>query len=145
MTNTERAPPQHLLWELTLRCNCRCTHCAAGGGRPRTNELETEAALEVCEQIAALGVPSVCLMGGEALLRPDWDLIALRLRELGVGALGLVTNGIALDDDTWRRLEILEFVQVVISLDGTTPEVVDQRRRRPGALAAAAGSSSGRW
>ena len=130
-------PPLNLLWELTLRCNCRCTHCAAGGGTPRADELNTEEALAVCEQVAELRASSVCLMGGEALLRPDWDLVALRLRELGVTALGLATNGIALDTETWRRLEILGFCQVVISLDGIIPEVHDRRRRRPGASQAA--------
>jgi len=137
MNGEKRPPPQYLLWELTLRCNCRCTHCAAAGGKPRKNELSTEEAIDLCAQIAALEVGSVCLMGGEALLRPDWDRVALRLRELGVAALGLVTNGIALNDDAWRRLEILGFCQVVISLDGTTPDVVDRRRGRTGALAAA--------
>lgn len=130
-------PPLHLLWELTLRCNCRCTHCAVAAGTPRADELTTDEALAVCEQVAELEAASVCLMGGEALLRPDWDLIALRLKELGVTALGLATNGIALNAEAWRKLEILEFCQVVISLDGIAPEIHDSRRRRPGASQAA--------
>ncbi len=130
-------PPQHLLWELTLRCNCRCTHCAAAGRRGKQEEMGTAEALAVCEQIAELGAGSVCFMGGEALLRSDWDRIALRLRELEVDTLGLVTNGIALDETAWRKLEILGFCQLVISLDGASAEVHDRRRRRPGALAGA--------
>ena len=126
-------PPKTLLWELTLRCQCRCTHCAAAGGKPRPDELSTEEALDVCDQIAGLGIPSVCLMGGEPLLHPDWEGIASRLRELGLD-LGMATNGIALNTQIWRTLERLGFSQVVISLDGTTPEVHDTRRRRKGAL-----------
>lgn len=135
--NTFLPAPRYLLWELTLKCNCRCTHCAASGGHVRSEELSTEEALEVCGQIARLKVESVCLMGGEALLRPDWDLISLRLRELGVEALGIVTNGIALGDENWRKLEILGFRQVVVSLDAMRPEIHDGRRRRKGAHAAA--------
>ncbi len=127
-------PPTSLLWELTLKCNCRCTHCAAAAGGARKEELNTTEALSACQQMADLNVGSVCFMGGEALLRPDWDRIALRLKELGISALGLVTNGIALDATAWRKLEILEFCQLVISLDGVTPEVHDKRRRRKGAL-----------
>lgn len=129
--------PETLLWELTLRCNCRCTHCAAAAGRVRSKELSTAEALAVCTQIATLGAGSVCFMGGEALLRPDWDRIALRLRELGVSSLGLVTNGIALTDTAWRKLEILDFCQLVISLDGATPQIHDKRRQKEGAFAKA--------
>ncbi len=132
--------PETLLWELTLRCNCRCTHCAAAAGRSRSSELTMAEALSVCTQIAALGAGSVCFMGGEALLRPDWDRIALRLRELGVSSLGLVTNGIALTDTAWRKLEVLGFCQLVISLDGATAQVHDGRRRKEGAFAKATGA-----
>jgi radical SAM protein with 4Fe4S-binding SPASM domain len=137
-SNGEQRPsPTYLLWELTLRCNCRCTHCAAAAGNTRKEELDTAEALEVCRQMADLDVGSVCFMGGEALLRPDWDRIALRLRELGISALGLVTNGIALNDSNWRKLDILGFCQLVISLDAATPEVHDTRRRKKGAHAKA--------
>ncbi|MGA1845013.1 MAG: radical SAM protein [bacterium] len=129
-------PPRSLLWELTLRCQCRCTHCAAAAGNPRPGELSTEEALSICDQIAALGIPSVCLMGGEPLLHPGWQKIAARIKEHGVD-LGLSTNGIALDDTTWRNLEELSFSQVVISLDGATPEIHDVRRKWKGALKAA--------
>ena len=128
--------PKTLLWELTLKCQCRCTHCAASGGNPRPYELNTEEALKVCDQIAELGVPSVCLMGGEALLRTDWEFIAHKLREYGV-CLGLATNGIALNRPVWKKLEDLGFAQMVISLDGIHAEIHDKRRRRKGALASA--------
>ncbi len=130
-------PPTYLLWELTLKCNCRCSHCAAAAGSTRERELDNSEALDVCRQMADLDVGSVCFMGGEALLRPDWDRIALRLRELGISALGLVTNGIALTDTNWRKLDILEFCQLVVSLDAATPEVHDNRRRKKGAHAKA--------
>lgn len=129
-------PPKTILWELTLKCQCRCTHCAASGGKPRPNELNTEEAFSVCDQIAELGIPSVCLMGGEALLRSDWEAISCRLSEHGLN-LGLATNGIALDSETWPKLEKLGFSQIVVSLDGASAEVHDTRRHRKGALEAA--------
>jgi len=128
--------PRSLLWELTLRCQCRCTHCAAAAGAPRPGELSADEALGICDEIAALGVSSVCLMGGEPLLHPGWQRIAARLREHGVD-VGLSTNGISLDDTAWRSLEELSCSQVVISLDGATPEVHDTRRKWKGALKAA--------
>jgi radical SAM protein with 4Fe4S-binding SPASM domain len=120
-----------------LKCNCRCLHCAAAAGKARNDELTTAEALNVCDQIGAMSIPSVCLMGGEALLRKDWERISLRLRERGVPALGLVTNGIALNEIIWRKLEILGFVQLVVSLDAINEQTHDRRRRRKGACAAA--------
>lgn len=136
-TSNESIPYHRtLLWELTLKCQCRCSHCAAAGGKPRSDELSIEEALAVCDQIAKLGVSSVCLMGGEPLLHPDWEKIASRLRELGLDQ-GLATNGIALDTHTWGTLERLGFSQIVISLDGASAAIHDTRRQRKGALEAA--------
>jgi len=126
-------PPNTIMWELTLKCQCRCMHCAASAGRPRHDELIMEEAFKICDQIAELGIPSVCLMGGEPLLHPHWEAISRRLKGSGI-SLGLTTNGIGLDSKTWKKLDEIGFSQVVISLDGASAEVHDTRRRKKGAF-----------
>ncbi len=119
-------------WELTLRCNARCKHCASGAGRPRPDELSTREALAICHQLPDVGTECVCLFGGEALLHQDLLLIIAELRSLGID-VSLATNGIALDE---RRADVLlgsGVTGVSISLDGASPEVHDELRGRRGA------------
>jgi len=126
-------PPEYLLWEITLRCNLRCLHCAAGAGSPRRGELSTDEALDLCDRIAGLGVPSVALMGGEPLLRKDWRKIARRLRDRGI-EVGLITNGLLFDEKAARDVLDLGICQVGVSLDGATAEVHEKQRGRTGSF-----------
>jgi radical SAM protein with 4Fe4S-binding SPASM domain len=128
--------PDYLLWEITLRCNFRCLHCAADAGRSRQGELTTREALSLCDRIAEMGIPSVALMGGEPLLRKDWPEIARRLRSHGV-EVGLITNGFLFDRRACDRVLELGICQVGVSLDAASPEVHDRIRRVPGAHARA--------
>ncbi len=119
-------PPDYVIWEVTLRCNLRCRHCAAAAGRPRPDELDRQEALDVVEQLGELGVPAVALMGGEVLLRRDWVRIAAGLAEREI-AVGLITNGTLFDKEVARQVADLGIVQVGVSLDG--PRQVHDRIR----------------
>jgi radical SAM protein with 4Fe4S-binding SPASM domain len=109
--------PYILGWELTLACNLKCKHCASSGGQPRQNELTTDEALHLCNQFPALLVQEVDFLGGEPLLRPDWPEIALRLKELNI-TIGMVINGLNLDQKTISKLKELEISNIAVSIDG---------------------------
>ena len=119
----ERCGPDVVGWETTLRCNMRCRHCGSTAGDPRGSELNTAEALELCEQITALGPRRVVLTGGETLLRPDWAALCEALLA-GGPAVGLLTNGWTL---TERGVEALARfagtgLYVSISIDGDAAE-----------------------
>ena len=104
------------IWETTLACNLRCSHCGSAAGRARTDELTTEEALRLCEQLAGIGCSNVALMGGEVFLREDWLEIARCITDLGM-KLSFVSNGFVLErhiDD----LVDLDPIVVGISIDG---------------------------
>lgn len=125
-------PPDYVIWEVTLRCNLRCRHCAAAAGRPRPGELTTQQAMDVVKQLKDLKVPAVALMGGEVLLRRDWRNIAAGLSGANI-AVGLITNGMLFDRDTANLVQELGIVQVGVSLDG--PKAIhDQIRGVKGAF-----------
>ncbi len=132
LTVPPREAPSYVLWEITRACNLRCAHCAAGAGRRREGELSTAEALALCDELADLGVPAVCLMGGEPLVRRDWPELARRLRQRGV-AVGVVTNGWLLDGRAAGVMEDLGVCQVGTSLDAADPGLHDRMRGRPGA------------
>jgi len=117
-------------WELTLACNLNCRHCGSSAGMPRQRELTTAEALALCGQFPDLLVQEVNFTGGEPLLREDWPDIARRLAQLGL-PVKILTNGLALDGDTIRRLADLGIAGVGVSIDGLAT-THDRIRGRPG-------------
>jgi radical SAM protein with 4Fe4S-binding SPASM domain len=113
------------VWELTLACNARCTHCGSDAGRPRDDELTTDEALGVIDQLADLGCRSITFSGGEPLLRHDWPELTRAVVLRGVRA-ELITNGLLAAeraDDIARA----GFHAVNVSIDGPR-EVHDEIR-----------------
>lgn len=124
-------PPYRVLWEITRRCDLRCSHCLVRGGAGRGDDLATDEALDLVDQIAELGAKVVSLTGGEPLLRDDWPVLGRRIRDRGLG-LRLSTNGHALDDRALARLVELGVETVAVSLDGLR-DTHDRLRRAPAA------------
>lgn len=120
-------------WELTLKCNLLCKHCGSSAGKPRTQELTTEEALNICEQLPDLLVQEVDFTGGEPLLRRDWPLIAKKLIELGI-PVNILTNGLNLKSDTINKMKEVGISGVGISLDGME-ETHDATRNYKGSFA----------
>jgi Y-X(10)_GDL-associated radical SAM protein len=76
--------PVHVVWELTLACNLKCSHCGSRAGKRRPDELTAPEALEVVDQLARLGTRELTIIGGEAYLRRDWTEIVARAAEHGM-------------------------------------------------------------
>jgi len=93
--------PVHVVWEITLACNLKCSHCGSRAGKRRANELSTAECIDVVRQLAAAGTREITLIGGEAYLRRDWLEIAAAIAGHGIhcgvqtGARGLTRERIA--------------------------------------------------
>lgn len=109
--------PVYVVWELTLRCDLACRHCGSRAGRPRSEELSLEEALDVVTQLADLGAQEVTFIGGEAYLHPDWLAIVKATADAGINAT-LTTGGRALDADMARRAADAGMTSVSVSVDG---------------------------
>ncbi|MBW8852670.1 MAG: GDL motif peptide-associated radical SAM/SPASM maturase [Xanthomonadales bacterium] len=101
LDDLNRHVPVHVVWEITLSCNLKCQHCGSRAGKRRPNELNTEEALSVIDQLAALGTREITLIGGEAYLRRDWLQLVERIAHHGIRC-GMQTGARAL---TRKRLE----------------------------------------
>ncbi len=119
--------PITCVWEVTMGCNMRCGHCGSSCMEPLSDELTTEEALNLCGQIAELGLKWITLSGGEPLTRKDIPLLVKRLSSLGV-TVNIITNGWLLERETAERLKDSGISTVAISIDGT-PEIHDKIRR----------------
>ncbi len=107
----------YVVWEITLRCDLSCAHCGSRAGRARPDELTTDEALRVVEELAELGAEEITLIGGEAYLRPDFEKLARAIADAGMRC-AMTSGGRAIDKERARALRRARVVQVSVSLDG---------------------------
>ncbi len=133
-----RTSEQHRLfsvhWELTYRCNERCSHCYLNVLSPDAvppDELTTSECLRILDELAALGVLNLTFSGGEILVRRDFFEIA-RHAHAARFLLRLFTNGIAITPTIADQIADLHPYAVEISLYSTHPDIHERitgRRR----------------
>ncbi len=109
--------PLTAVWEITMGCNMRCNHCGSSCKDALADELTTEEALRVCDDMAALGMRWITLSGGEPLTRKDWPQLAGRLFRNGI-IPNIITNGWLVDDDMVKTAAANGVETISISLDG---------------------------
>ncbi|MBK6918947.1 MAG: radical SAM protein [Deltaproteobacteria bacterium] len=117
------------VWEFTLACDQKCLHCGPRAGLPRDDELSTEEALALVDELAEHGVGEVVLIGGEAYLRNDFLLVIRRIRERGMTAT-MTTGGYNLTAARARAMVEAGIQSVSVSIDGLR-ESHDWVRNRP--------------
>ncbi len=119
--------------EVTLACDLRCFHCGSTAGRPRPDELTFDELKTCFHDLARLGGEEVCLLGGEPLLRRDWEALCREVGEAGLG-LVMITNGMKVTPDVVRALASMDHLnRIGVSLDAADPAVHDAIRGRKGA------------
>ncbi len=113
----DRPRPLYVVWEITLACDLGCKHCGSRAGKARPDELSTDQCLDMVAQMHELGVHEVTLIGGEAYLRDDWDVIAADITRRGM-TCGMTTGGRNLTQDQVDRAVKAGLRVISISLDG---------------------------
>ncbi|HSH03067.1 MAG TPA: radical SAM protein [Anaerolineae bacterium] len=123
-------------WELTYRCNEKCTHCyldVMAPGAKVPGELTTQEAKDAIDELAKLGGLTITFSGGEIFLRPDIFEIAHYARKRGF-AVRFFTNGMMVKGAVADKIAAVRPVVVEISLYGTTAEVHDEITQVPGSF-----------
>ena len=132
-TGTHSGAGPVVVWSVTRSCNLKCMHCYANSENKKyEGELDTAEALQLIDQMAEMKVPVILFSGGEPLARPD----IFQLAEYAIGKgirITFSTNGTLIDETAARRIKELGVGYVGISLDGIG-EVHDYFRNRTGAF-----------
>lgn len=120
-------------WELTYRCNEKCTHCYLDVFAPNAivpGELTTEECLRIIDELAELGVLNLTFSGGEVLARRDFFQLAEYARSKRF-LLRIMTNGILIKPAVADRIAALNPYAVEMSVYSTKPEVHEKITRVP--------------
>ena len=120
--------PLSASFELTHRCNLKCTHCYQGDQdsirQHRNNELSTEEAKRILDEIAEAGTISLFFTGGDPMVRKDFREIYTHAVKLGI-IVDVFCDGILITDriiETFRQYPPFE---VEISIYGATAETYE--------------------
>ncbi len=110
--------PKTVIWEITFACNMRCLHCGTSAGKKRSDELTTEEALDLIDDLVKEGSQEIMLSGGEPLMRPDWRDLAKRVVSNGARVY-MISNGMLVTEKIVDDFIDLGFTNIGISFDGT--------------------------
>ena len=107
-----------VVWNSTKACNLRCIHCYYTANAQRApDELTTDEAKAMIDDLAAFGAPVLLFSGGEPLLRDDLFELGAYAVARGLRAV-ISTNGTLINRETASRIKEAGFSYVGISLDG---------------------------
>ena len=119
--------PICLTWELTYACNLQCVHCLSSSGQRDERELSTEEAKKILDDLRDLQVFYINIGGGEPMVRRDFfELLEYSVAN-GIG-VKFSTNGAFIDEEKARRLAVMDYLDIQISLDGVDAATNDAVR-----------------
>lgn len=128
--------PSHVDFNVTNGCNLACSHCHSSSGDKLPEELSTDEAVEVLNQLHAMGVLRLAIAGGEPFMRRDILQILEHACSLPGWQVSVITNGLFFRSK--GRIEELADrcpgLSVNVSLDGSTPtrfHVLRKQAHRP--------------
>jgi len=124
-----------VFWETTAACNLHCRHCRRLDEVEQAvkEELDTEAAKRLIDDIADIGRPILVLSGGEPLMRADIFELARYAVSKGL-TVALATNGTPVDEEKARLIADSGIRRVSVSLDGALAETHDTFRGEQGSF-----------
>ncbi len=125
--------PFLVVWDFTHKCNLRCKHCYSNSGEVEEEELTTEQALAVVDQLADAHVTALAFSGGEPLTRSDFFKVARYAADRGL-YVSLASNGTLFTKENVQKLKEAKVNYVDISIDGATAKTHDDFRGVPGAF-----------
>jgi len=124
--------PTHPVWEITNRCNFRCSHCHTG--ESQLKEPTTKEAKEIISQISKIKeFKMLVITGGEPLLREDLPEIILTSKKAGLPVV-IATNGSLLTLERAQELKKAGVVGIALGIDGATSEIHEGLRNTKGSF-----------
>ena len=122
-----------VVWNATRACNLKCVHCyAQAQAKGQKNELDTQQAKIMIDDLSEFGAPVILFSGGEPLMRKDLIELARYAVNKGMRAV-ISTNGTLIDRDKAKALKDIGLSYVGVSLDGME-EINDKFRGKKGAF-----------
>ena len=106
-----------VVWNCTRTCNLRCMHCYAGSDAKRYDQLSTQEAKAMIDDLAAFGSPVLLFSGGEPCMRDDLVELMGYAKAAGMRVV-ISTNGTLITPRLAREFADVGLSYVGVSIDG---------------------------
>ena len=123
--------PFLVVWDFTHKCNLQCKHCYSNSGNVEEEELTTEEALAVVDQLADAHITALAFSGGEPLTRKDFFQVARHASDRGL-YVSLASNGTLLTKENVAKIKEAKVNYIDVSIDGACAKTHDDFRGVPG-------------
>src|SRR3989304_5015330 len=121
--------PFTIAWELTRACAFACRHCRAEAQPKRNpNELTTQEAFRLIDQIKEFGDPILVITGGDPMMRRDLFDILSYASGKGLRTSLTPTTTRLVTVERLRRVKEAGVRRVAVSIDGPSAESHDAFR-----------------
>ena len=127
--------PLLVIWETTRACDLACVHCRACAIANRDpNELSTDEAKKLLDDVKRMGTPLFVLTGGDPAKRPDLVEIVRYGSSIGL-VMAVTPSGTPLmTENILREVRDAGLARLAVSVDGPSAAVHDAFRRVRGSF-----------
>jgi len=127
-------PPIMVSYSITTKCNLKCKHCYSDSvDQASPDELSTEEALHLVDDLSRWGIGLLIIDGGEPLCREDLLDIVRYASSKGIRTT-IGSNGTLIDEGMAKKLREAGVMAVAISVDGVDAVTHDSFRGVSGAF-----------
>jgi radical SAM protein with 4Fe4S-binding SPASM domain len=127
-------PPFMVSYSITTKCNLKCKHCYSSSlEQAEPDELSTEEALSLVDDLSSWGIGLLIIDGGEPLCRGDLLDIVRYASSKGIRTT-IGSNGTLIDEAMARKMVDAGVMAIAISVDGVDAATHDSFRGVEGAF-----------
>ncbi len=127
-------PPFMVSYSITTKCNLKCKHCYSNSvDQAAPDELSTEEAFRLVDDLSHWGIGLLILNGGEPLCREDMLDVVKYASSKGIRTT-LGSNGTLIDEEMAKKMLDAGVMAVAISVDGVDAVTHDSFRGVGGAF-----------
>ena len=127
-------PPFMVSYSITTKCNLKCKHCYSNSvEQAAPDELSTEEALHLVDDLSRWGIGLLIIDGGEPLCREDLLDIVKYASSKGIRTT-IGSNATLIDEGMAKKLREVGVMAVAISVDGADAVTHDSFRGVDGAF-----------
>ena len=135
-------PPFIVSYSITTKCNLSCRHCYSEATKDSApNELTTEEAFRLIDDLAGWRIGLLVLDGGEPLCRDDFLEIVSHASNRGIRTV-VGSNGTLINEGMARKMVEAGVQSVAISIDGANAKTHDSFRGKSGSFREAMAGAS---
>jgi radical SAM protein with 4Fe4S-binding SPASM domain len=126
--------PRVVAWESTRACSYACVHCRAQAQKqPDPNQLTTQEALNLMDQISEFCKPVLIISGGDPLQRRDIFEAAAYASSRGMRVV-MSPSGSNITPKVIEKMKASGVQMISLSIDGSNPRIHDDFRQVRGAF-----------